>query len=105
MKLSVRNSLLSVMLVMLGLMLNGCGQGPQGVPPLTLEHARQLEATSPKQAVETYMAVRNEFDGKDNETAATALLRATQLASDPNRYVLPAQKTGLNAQQIPGVGY
>ena len=100
MKLSARNSLLSIMLVVLGLMLGGCGQGPQGVPPLTLEHARQLEATSPKQAVETYMAVRNEFDGKDNETSATALLRATQLASDPDRYVLPAQKATTNPQQL-----
>ena len=100
MKLSARNSLASVMLALLALMLTGCGQGPQGVPPLTLEHAQQLEATSPKQAVETYMAVRNQADGKDNETAATALLRASQLAADPNRYVLPAQKAASTAQQL-----
>lgn len=88
------------MLVVLAMLLSGCGQGPQGDPPLTLDHAQQLEATNPKLAVETYMATRSEFDSKDKETAATALLRAAQLASDPSRYVLPAQKVGQSPQQI-----
>jgi YidC/Oxa1 family membrane protein insertase len=86
-KLAVRIPLVSVMLVMLGMMLSGCGQAPQGIPPITLEHARQLEVTDPKKAVVEYNAVRSEFDGKDKEMAATALVRAAQFASDPTLYV------------------
>lgn len=83
--------MVSVLLVMLG-MLSGCAQGPQGIPPITLEHAKQLEATDPKKAVEEYMAVHSQFDGKDNETAAQALLDAAVFGSDGTRYILPAQR-------------
>ena len=83
MKLAVRIPLMSVMLVMLGMLLSGCGQAPQGIPPITLEHAQQLETTAPKNAVVEYNAVRSEFDGKDKEMAATALIRAAQFASGP----------------------
>ena len=82
---------MSLMLAMLGLTLSGCSQGPQGVPPITLEHAQQLEATDYKTAVVEYNAVRNEFNGKNDEAAAQALLRAAQFAADPNRYGTPAQ--------------
>lgn len=82
---------MSLMLAMLGLMLSGCGQGQQGIPPITMEHAQQLEATDYKNAVVEYNAVRGEFDSKDKETAALALLKAAQFASDPSRYGTPAQ--------------
>ena len=91
MKLAVRIPFLSVVLVMCGMLLSGCGQQPQGIPPITLEHAQQLESTDYKNAVVEYNAVRSEFDGKDKEAAALALLRAAQFAADPNRYGTPAQ--------------
>ena len=83
MKLAVRIPLMSVMLAIVGMLLSGCGQTPQGIPPITMEHAQQLEATAPKNAVVEYNAVRSEFDGKDKEIAATALIRAAQFASSP----------------------
>lgn len=84
--------------MMLGLCLTGCFQGKQGIPPITLEHARSMAADAtiePKTVVEQYNAVQSEFDGKDNETAGQALLEVAQFASDPARYVSAKQRKDL----------
>jgi len=99
-KLAVRIPLMSVLIVMLGLCLTGCFRGQQGIPPITLEHARQMAAdpnVDPEKAIEEYTAVQSEFDGKDNETAALALVESAKFASDPARYVTPKQRAEAEA--------
>ena len=89
---------MSVLVAVIGLSLTGCFKGPQGIPPYTPEHAQQMAAdpqVDPKKVIEQYNAVQSEFDGKNNETAAQALVDAAKFASDPAKYVTPAQRQSL----------
>lgn len=81
----------ALLLVVVSLLLSGCNTGPQGIPPYTLEHARQLEASQPDAAVGTFMAVKNENAAKNPELAAEALWELAQFASNPNYYGTPQQ--------------
>jgi YidC/Oxa1 family membrane protein insertase len=90
-KITQRFLVFSVVLIVLGALLTGCNRGPQGIPPYTLEHARQLEAIDPDAAVGTFMAVKNQNASRNPELAAEALWELAQFTSNPNYYGTPAQ--------------
>jgi YidC/Oxa1 family membrane protein insertase len=90
----VRYALPFVALILVGSLLSGCAGGPQGIPPLTLEHAQQLQAqypNDPDKVVAEYTAIKNDADRRDPNLAAEALFASAQFTSDPARYGTAAQ--------------
>ncbi len=70
--------------------LTGCRQAPAGIPPLTLQHAQQLQATDPDGAVKEYQAIEAHFANSNPELAAQALIALAQYTSSPTGYASPA---------------
>lgn len=100
MKYLVRSLLLLFVLLLVATLLSGCSSGPAGVPPITLEHARQLEALTPDKAVDEYTAIKNLYDGHDQEKAAQALLELAKFTSDRSRYGTPQQVHALDPNNL-----
>ncbi len=86
MRFAARIPALILLLVLSAVLLSGCNRGPAGVPPLTLDHAKALQAVDPEGALNEYQAISNHYSGSNQELAATALFDLAQYAADPNGY-------------------
>ncbi len=86
MRFAARIPAIILLVVLSAVLLSGCNRGPAGVPPLTLDHAKALQALDPDSALNEYQAVSDHYSNSNRELAATALFDLAQYASDPNGY-------------------
>lgn len=89
--------ILAVSLPVIGLLLTGCNHGPQPIPPVTIEHAQQLEAANPAAAIAIFMAVKDKYASSNPDMAAEALLDLAEFTSNPKLYGTPSQVHAVEA--------
>lgn len=82
---SVSRSATAVLLLILGLTGRVWAQDPKNDSVFVT--AKALEPTQPAKAIQEYQKIKGDYDRKNPEIAAEALLRAAQFAADPNRFV------------------